>query len=274
MYYCSTATRLATRVHGRPSPAWRCCVRQRPWLAPNSTFRACRCAPGSRPGTARRRGNGSPGSRAAIGCAICAGTAGLPISISSVVGIEPADQPLALRTVGPASCDTVLARRVVLATGQDGGGTWKVPDMIERPMPRSVYAHSNGPIEFGRFVGKRIGILGHGGSAFDAALEALRAGAARVDICFRRPLLPVVNPHWWIGFSAFLAHYPELDDRTRWNIARHFDRRDQPPPRHTCDRACRQPGLHIHAGSAWNESIGLATRSRSQQNGTGSSSIS
>jgi len=172
---------------------------------------------------------------------------------TSVVGIEPADQALALRTVGPAGCDTVLARRVVLATGQDGGGTWKGPEMIERAMPRSVYAHSNEPIEFGRFVGKRTGILGHGGSAFDAALEALRAGAARVDICFRRPLLPVVNPHWWIGFSAFLAHYPELDDRTRWNIARHFDRHDQPPPRHTFDRACRQPGLHIHAGSAWEQ---------------------
>jgi FAD-dependent urate hydroxylase len=172
---------------------------------------------------------------------------------TSVAGIEPADEALALRTVGPAGCGIVLARRVVLATGQDGGGAWKVPDLIERALPRGVYAHSNGPIDFARLAGKRIGVLGHGGSAFDAALAALREGAARADICFRRPLLPVVNPHKWLEFPAILAHYPELDDRIRWNFARHFDLYDQPPPRHTFDRARQQPGLHIHADSAWEE---------------------
>jgi FAD-dependent urate hydroxylase len=168
-----------------------------------------------------------------------------------VVGIDPAGAVQALRTAGPAGCDMVLARRVVLATGQDGGGAWTVPAMIVRALPSHTYAHSNGPIEFGQFVGKRIGILGHGGSAFDAALMALREGAARVDVCFRRPLLPVVNPHRWLGFSAIFAHYPELDDRIRWNIARHFDVHDQPPPPHTFDRARWQPGLHVHADSVW-----------------------
>jgi cation diffusion facilitator CzcD-associated flavoprotein CzcO len=96
---------------------------------------------------------------------------------TSVIGVEPADGVLALTTLrAPGSCDTVLARRIVLATGQDGGGAWKVPEMTERALPASAYAHSNGPIEFERFVGKRIGVLGHGGSAFDAAIMALRNG--------------------------------------------------------------------------------------------------
>src|SRR6266700_5439618 len=81
------------------------------------------------------------------------------------------------------------ACRVVLATGQ-GGGAWTVPAMVVRALPPHTYAHSNGPIEFGQFAEKHIGILGHGGSAFDVALTALREGAARVNICFRRPLLP------------------------------------------------------------------------------------
>ncbi len=170
-----------------------------------------------------------------------------------VVGVAPTGNVLALKTAGPADCRTVLARRIVLATGQDGGGAWKVPDMIERALPRCAYAHSNGPIDFGQFAGKRIGILGHGGSAFDAALTALSAGAARVDICFRRPLLPVVNPHRWLVFSAIFAHYSALDDHIRWNIARHFDLHDQPPPRHAFDRARRQPGPRVHADSAWEE---------------------
>jgi FAD-dependent urate hydroxylase len=170
---------------------------------------------------------------------------------TSVVGIKPAAPALALRTVGPAGGDSLLARRIVLATGQDGGGAWTVPAIVARALPPDAYAHSNGPIAFGRFVGKRIGILGHGGSAFDAALTALREGAARIDICFRRPLLPVVNPHRWLAFSAIFAHYPELPDRIRWNIARHFDLHDQPPPPHTFEHARRQPRLHAHADSGW-----------------------
>jgi cation diffusion facilitator CzcD-associated flavoprotein CzcO len=170
---------------------------------------------------------------------------------TTVVGIEPAGRALALRTKTRADRGMVLARRVVLATGQDGGGAWTVPDFIERALPRCAYAHSNGPIEFERLAGKRIGVLGHGGAAFDAALTALQAGAARVDICFRRPLLPVVNPHRWIDSAGFLAHYPELDDRIRWHVARHVDLHDQPPPRHAFEQARRQPRLAIHADSPW-----------------------
>jgi cation diffusion facilitator CzcD-associated flavoprotein CzcO len=145
----------------------------------------------------------------------------------------------------------ILARRVVVCTGHDGGGLWAVPEMVSDALPPYAYAHSNGAIDFAAMAGMRIGVLGHGGSAFDAGLAALAAGAASVDLCFRRKKLPVVNPHRWLEWSAFLAHYRDLDDRTRWNVGRYFDLEDQPPPRHTYDRARAEPRLRIHGNCAW-----------------------
>ena len=63
----------------------------------------------------------------------------------------------------------------------------------------------------------------------------------------------MINPHRWLEWAAFLAHYRELDDRTRWNIGRHFDLEDQPPPRHTFDRARTEPRLAIHRECPWQE---------------------
>jgi cation diffusion facilitator CzcD-associated flavoprotein CzcO len=164
-----------------------------------------------------------------------------------VCGITPAGRLFEVKT----SAGPLLARRVVICTGHDGGGKWAVPRAISEALPPYAYMHSNGPIDFAALAGMRLGVLGHGGSAFDAGLAALAAGAASVDLCFRRAKLPVVNPHRWLEWSAFLAHYRDLDDRTRWNVGRYFDLEDQPPPRHTFDRARAEPRLHIHGDCAW-----------------------
>jgi FAD-dependent urate hydroxylase len=166
-----------------------------------------------------------------------------------VRGIEPAGDLLSVKTREGA----VPARRVMICTGHDAGGQWAVPEMVSKALPPRVYAHSNAPIDFAALEGLRVGILGHGGSAFDAGLAALGAGAKSVDLCFRRKRLPVVNPHRWLEWSAFLAHYRDLDDRTRWNIGRHFDLEDQPPPRHTFDRARAEPRLRVHGDCPWRE---------------------
>jgi cation diffusion facilitator CzcD-associated flavoprotein CzcO len=164
-----------------------------------------------------------------------------------VTGVTPSGELLVVKT----SDGEVLARRIVICTGHDGGGLWAVPETVSDALPPHVYAHSNGPIDFAALEGLRIGVLGHGGSAFDAGLSALAAGAASVDLCFRRARLPVVNPHRWLEWSAFLAHYRELDDRTRWNVGRYFDLADQPPPRHTYDRGRAEPRLRIHGDCPW-----------------------
>jgi cation diffusion facilitator CzcD-associated flavoprotein CzcO len=166
-----------------------------------------------------------------------------------VTGIEPTGKLLSIKTnAGP-----VLARRVVICTGHDAGGKWAVPDIVAGGLPPHVHAHSNGLIDFAALAGLRVGVLGHGGSAFDAGLAAIAAGAASVDLCFRRARLPVVNPHRWLEWSAFLAHYRDLDDRARWNVGRHFDLEDQPPPRHTYDRARAEPRLRVHGNCPWRD---------------------
>ncbi|HEY0185410.1 MAG TPA: NAD(P)/FAD-dependent oxidoreductase [Rhodopila sp.] len=165
------------------------------------------------------------------------------------IGPGPRDGVLAVET----SQGTRLARSVVLATGFEGGGTWRVPDVVTSALPPDRYDHACTPIDFGRFRGKPIGILGHGASAFDAAVVALRSGAASVDLCFRRPSLPVVNPHRHLDSAGIMAHWPALSDRVRWNIARHMRLFDQPPGVASFHAAIALPGFQMHAASPWEE---------------------
>lgn len=97
------------------------------------------------------------------------------------------------------------ARRVVVATGYDGCGEWRIPSDIRSAVPADRVFHSNGPIDFAPMRGKRVGVLGHGASAFDNAARALAEGARCVDLCFRREKLPLINPHRWIEFVGFLS---------------------------------------------------------------------
>lgn len=105
---------------------------------------------------------------------------------------------LAVDTVRAGQRQTRLARVVVLATGTDGAGAWRVPRFIADALPAERCHHSADPIDFGAMRGRRVAVLGHGASAFDNAVAALRAGARSVDLCFRRAALPRV----WDGPGA------------------------------------------------------------------------
>jgi cation diffusion facilitator CzcD-associated flavoprotein CzcO len=175
----------------------------------------------------------------------------------------PVENDVTVTDIRPGPRDGVLAvetsrgirltRLVVLATGFEGGGTWRVPPVVASALPPDRYDHACTPIGFERFRGKRIGILGHGASAFDAAVVALQTGAASVDLCFRRKALPVVNPHRHLDSAGMMAHWPALNDRVRWNIARHMRIFDQPPGVASFEAAIALPGLRMHASSPWNE---------------------
>jgi cation diffusion facilitator CzcD-associated flavoprotein CzcO len=160
-------------------------------------------------------------------------------------------------TVGPAAAPTLapirvrLARHVVLATGMDGAGAWRVPDFISRALPAARCHHSSDAIDFGALGGQRVAVLGHGASAFDNAVAALRAGARSVDLCFRRARLPRVNPHRTLETAGTMTHYARLSDATRWQIARHFREFDQPPPRGSFRLALSMPGFALHPGCGW-----------------------
>ena len=164
---------------------------------------------------------------------------------------------LAVVTRTPAGLRTRYARTVVIATGYDGAGGWAVPAFIRDALPPGRYHHTNGPVDFAKLRGARVAVLGHGASAFDNANAALDAGAARVDLCFRRSRLPRVNPYRHIESAGMMTHYPELDPAVRWQIARHIRLVDQPPPRRTLDRALANPRFRLHPASPW-RSVALA----------------
>ncbi len=155
----------------------------------------------------------------------------------------------------PLECDgkveTVHARHVVLATGFDGSGMWHVPEHIAAAVPAEHLSHSNVPLDLARLAGKRLGILGHGASAFDTAAAALAAGAASVDVCYRRRDIPQVNPHRHLEYVGLLKHYGELPPALRWEIAHFFDTRDQPPTQNAWNAATAYPNCRVHSSCPW-----------------------
>lgn len=144
-----------------------------------------------------------------------------------------------------------LARRVVLATGIEGSGDWKVPSFIEDALPRSCYAHTRWEIDFDALAGKRVAVLGAGASAFDNASVALEHGAASVDLFFRRPKLVDINPYRWAEFVGFLKHHGDLPDADRWKFIHQIVAMGQLPPADTLARAKTNPAFTLRPGSPW-----------------------
>jgi len=145
----------------------------------------------------------------------------------------------------------LLARKVVLATGIQGGGEWHVPPMIAEALPRHLYAHTSEPIDYAGLAGKRIGILGGGASAFDNANAALGSGVAAAEVFIRRKALPRVNPIRFMEQVGFTGRYPALDDAGKYQVMACFLGHNQPPTNDTFERAAARPGFALHLGAPW-----------------------
>ncbi|HET9929432.1 MAG TPA: NAD(P)/FAD-dependent oxidoreductase, partial [Polyangiaceae bacterium] len=150
-----------------------------------------------------------------------------------------------------AKRERLFARRVVLATGIDGSGEWRVPESVSRALPRELYAHTHDPIDFDALQGRRIAVLGAGASAFDNAATALEHGAREVHLLFRRRELVNVNAYRWAEFVGFLKHHADLPDPEKWRFISQILRMGQLPPADTLARAKALPGFHLHPGSSW-----------------------
>jgi cation diffusion facilitator CzcD-associated flavoprotein CzcO len=169
-----------------------------------------------------------------------------------VTSIEPAGDLLLAHLRRSGRTERVHARKIVLATGFDGSGGWRAPRDLVANLPAERYAHSADDIDFRQMAGKRIGVLGVGASAFDNAAAALEAGAARVDLCFRRPHIPRINPLMWMNFSGMLGHFAELTDLQRWRFMRHIlQERPVPPTQDTFWRCRRFENFVWHPNCAW-----------------------
>jgi len=152
-----------------------------------------------------------------------------------------------LRIAGDAP---LVARKVVLATGIQGGGEWHVPPMVEA-LPRELYAHTSEPIDFARLEGKRIAVLGGGASAFDNANAALAAGVGEAHVFIRRKTLPRINPIRFMERVGFTGRYPQLDDAAKHQVMACFLGHNQPPTNDTFERAAAWPGFALHLGAPW-----------------------
>jgi cation diffusion facilitator CzcD-associated flavoprotein CzcO len=148
--------------------------------------------------------------------------------------------------------EPLLARKVILATGIQGGGEWHTPAMIRDALPRNLYAHTSEAIDYAALAGKRIGILGGGASAFDNANHALALGVAQAHVFIRRKILPRINPIRFMERVGFTGRYPALSDAEKYAVMASFLGHNQPPTNDTFERAASWPGFDLHLGSPWN----------------------
>jgi cation diffusion facilitator CzcD-associated flavoprotein CzcO len=145
----------------------------------------------------------------------------------------------------------LLARKIILATGIQGGGDWSVPEWISHKLPAHLYAHTSGRIDYAALAGKRIGLLGGGASAFDNASFALAQGVAAAEVFVRRPQLPQINPIRHMERTGMIPRFAALPDADKYRVMTHFFARNQPPTNDTFARACALPGFRLHLGAPW-----------------------
>ena len=141
------------------------------------------------------------------------------------------------------------ARKLVLATGQDGTGEWWMPDFV-RALPAERRAHSADMIDFERLRGRTVAVLGVGASAMDNAAVALEHGA-RADVFCRRQAPSMVQQYRWLTFAGFLKHMGDLPDEWRWRIMSHIMRSREGFPADTYQRVLAFPDFRMHVGRPW-----------------------
>jgi cation diffusion facilitator CzcD-associated flavoprotein CzcO len=166
-------------------------------------------------------------------------------------GIAPGpDGLLELTLATPAGAERVLARKLVLATGQDGTGAWHMPDFVAA-LPPAHRARAADAIDFAALRGKDVAVLGQGASAADNAAMALEAGARSVTMFVRRAALQRVQPFLWLTFAGFLRHIGEMDDAWRWRFMNRILSLREAFPQETYDRMRRWPNFSIRLGAGW-----------------------
>ncbi len=145
----------------------------------------------------------------------------------------------------------LLARKLVLATGQEGVGGWWMPEFLTA-LPPAFRAHAAEDIDFARLRGKTVAVLGAGASAFDNAAVALEAGAAAVHLFCRRPIVQDIQPYRWLTFAGFIRHLHEMPDAWRWRFMARILGLREGFAQDTFDRAARFANFTMHVGRPWN----------------------
>jgi cation diffusion facilitator CzcD-associated flavoprotein CzcO len=172
------------------------------------------------------------------------------------IEIEPGRPFVRAVLRGAGGADTVWARKVVMAGGRDGSGAPYVPTFpsLRSGQLGAAYGrvfHSSDAIDFARFRGGRVGVLGASASAFDNAAVALETGAREVRLFCRRPHLPQINKSKGMVFAGFFEGYRQLDDRRRWEIYTYILSEATPPPHESVLRCDAHAGFAIQFAEPW-----------------------
>ena len=144
---------------------------------------------------------------------------------------------------------SVIARKVVLATGIQGGGEWHVPPTIKDSIPKNYYAHTSEMIDMAALKHKRVAIIGGGASAFDNAYYALQQGVQQAHVFVRRKEMPRVNPIRQMEQSGLIERFHALRDDEKYAAIAHFFSYNQPPTNDTFRRAASYEGFALHTNS-------------------------
>jgi len=170
-----------------------------------------------------------------------------------LVRIDPAPDHLRLHLEHAGGVSIERTRKLILANGFLGAGGPSIPDVIERGLPRQLYAHTSQPIDFGALRGKSVAVVGSAASAFDAAAVALESGASEVHLFARRhelASLPVIRIR---GYPGAYDNYGALPDAIRWHQAIRFRQAGSTPPPDAIARAVKHRNFHLHLASPWTD---------------------
>ncbi len=146
----------------------------------------------------------------------------------------------------------IHARKLVLATGQDGFGEWWMPGFV-KALPPHLRAHAAEAIDFAALRGRVVAVLGAGASAFDNAAVALEAGAKEVHLFCRRAEPMVIQPYRWLTFAGFLRHLHEMPDAWRWRFMSYILGLREGFPQDTYNRVLAFPNFTMHVGRPWTD---------------------
>ncbi|MDB5752375.1 MAG: NAD(P)/FAD-dependent oxidoreductase [Ramlibacter sp.] len=171
-----------------------------------------------------------------------------------LLSVEDEAGLLRVRLGSAAGAETVWTRKLVLALGREGSGAPRWPEFPslrrDDAAARERVFHSADAIDFQRWRGQQVAVLGAGASAFDNAACALEAGA-RVTLFARRPILPQVNKSKWTAFTGFFRGFEALDDARKWRIYTYIFDEQVPPPWETVRRCDAQEAFTLRLAAPW-----------------------
>jgi cation diffusion facilitator CzcD-associated flavoprotein CzcO len=164
--------------------------------------------------------------------------------------IVPHGEYLAAEVETGAGVEVLLARKIVLATGMEGGGRWYTPALL-RELPKQYWAHASEAIDFAALRGKHVAVLGAAATAMDNAAAALEHGAAAVDQYCRRSRVQSIQPYRWAAFAGFMRHIGEMDDLWRWRFLTYFLELREPFTKDAWSRVSRFSNYRMLTGRPW-----------------------